>query len=403
MRTFTELPPLSLYIHIPWCVRKCPYCDFNSHEQKDALPEQEYVEALLNDLSSEMPRIWGRTIASVFIGGGTPSLFSAHALDKLMSGVRALTALQPTVEVTMEANPGTFEQEKFRDFRSLGINRLSVGVQSFNDKHLSALGRIHSGDEAQRAIGIAQNAGFDNLNIDLMFGLPAQNPAEARKDVEQAIALQPTHISYYELTLEPNTLFAKHPPALPEDDQRWQIHNEGMQLLHQHGYERYEISAFAKPKKQCNHNHNYWLFGDYVGIGAGAHSKVSFANTGDIVRRWKHKHPTRYLSGALAASIDCIGGESTITENDSAIEFMMNALRLKEGFAIPVFEQHTGVSLNQWQHQIDAAVNKGLLEQSGFHLKATEQGFNFLNDLLELFMPLEQKTLTYPVIPLHQE
>lgn len=403
MRTFTELPPLSLYVHIPWCVRKCPYCDFNSHEQKDTLPEDAYVNALLNDLAAEMPRIWGRTISSVFIGGGTPSLFSAKALDNLMSGIRALTALQPTCEVTMEANPGTFEQEKFSDFRQLGINRLSVGVQSFNDKHLEALGRIHSGDEAQRAIDIAKTAGFDDINIDLMFGLPEQTNAAALKDVQCAIALAPTHISYYELTLEPNTLFAKHPPTLPEDDEKWQIHNNGMQLLAEHGYERYEISAFAQPGKHSRHNNNYWLFGDYVGIGAGAHSKVSFANTGDIVRRWKHKHPTRYLRGANASAIDCIGGENTIAVNDSAIEFMMNALRLKEGFAIPVFEQHTGVSINHWQNQIDQALDKGLLEQSGFNLRASEKGFNFLNDLLEMFMPIENKILTYPVFPLHQE
>lgn len=401
MRTFTELPPLALYVHIPWCVRKCPYCDFNSHEQKDTLPEEAYVDALLDDLTAEMPRIWGRTISSVFIGGGTPSLFSANALDKLMSGIRALTALQPTVEITMEANPGTFEQAKFSDFRALGINRLSIGVQSFNDEHLSALGRIHSGGEAQRAISIAKTAGFDNLNIDLMFGLPGQSPKAALEDVQQAIALKPTHISYYELTLEPNTLFAKHPPTLPEEDERWKIHTDGMQLLAQHGFERYEISAFAQPRKQSKHNNNYWLFGDYVGIGAGAHSKVSFANTSDIVRRWKHKNPSRYLKGATTN--DFVGGENVVTVDDSAIEFMMNALRLKDGFAIPVFEQHTGVSINRWQHQIDDAISKGLLEQSALNLRATDQGFNFLNDLLELFMPVEDKPLTYPIFPLHPE
>lgn len=403
MRTFTELPPLALYIHIPWCVRKCPYCDFNSHEQKDTLPEDAYVEGLLNDLAEEMPRIWGRTISSVFIGGGTPSLFSAKALDNLMSGVRALTALQPTVEITMEANPGTFEQEKFSDFRQLGINRLSIGVQSFKDEQLKALGRIHSGGEAERAVGIAKTAGFDNLNIDLMFGLPGQSIAAANDDVQRAIDLQPTHISYYELTLEPNTLFAKHPPKLPADEQSGQMHNDGMQRLADNGFARYEISAFAQPGKQSKHNTNYWLFGDYIGIGAGAHSKVSFANSGDIVRRWKHKNPTRYLKGANAATPDCIGGESTISVEDSAIEFMMNALRLKAGFAIPVFEQHTGVSINRWQAQIDNAIGQGLLEQSGFNLKPTDHGFNFLNDLLELFMPVEDKPLTYPIFTLHKE
>ena len=408
MRTFTELPPLSLYIHIPWCVRKCPYCDFNSHEQKATLPEDAYVEALLNDLTAEMPRIWGRSIASVFIGGGTPSLFSAKALDNLMSGVRALTALQPNVEVTMEANPGTFEQEKFRDFRTLGINRLSIGVQSFNEAHLKTLGRIHSGDEAIRAIDIAHKAGFEDINVDLMFALPQQSETSALNDVKQAIALAPTHISYYELTLEPNTLFAKHPPVVPEDEQRWQIHKHGMAMLAEHGYQRYEISAFAKESKQCKHNNNYWLFGDYLGIGAGAHSKISSANTGDIVRRWKHKHPTRYLSGASGSDAGFVGGETTVSLADTAIEFMMNTLRLKDGFAIPVFEQHTGVSINHWQPAIEQAISEGLLEQSGLHLRASEQGFNFLNDLLDLFMPNDErpgetKPLSYPVIQLKQE
>jgi len=408
VRTFTELPPLSLYIHIPWCVRKCPYCDFNSHEQKQTLPEDAYVEAVLNDLTAEMPNIWGRTIASVFIGGGTPSLFSAKALENLMSGVRALTALQPNIEITMEANPGTFEQEKFKDFRQLGINRLSIGVQSFNETHLKTLGRIHSGDEAMRAIDIAHAAGFEDINIDLMFALPQQSEAEALDDVAQAIALNPAHISYYELTLEPNTLFAKHPPKVPEDEQRWQIHQQGMTLLAEHGYERYEISAFAKTSKQCKHNNNYWLFGDYLGIGAGAHSKISFANTGDIVRRWKHKHPTRYLNGAARTNADYVGGETTLSQSDTAIEFMMNALRLKDGFAIPVFEQHTGVSINHWQPAIEQAIDKGLLEQSEMNLRATEHGFNFVNDLLDLFMPVDNgpgltTPLSYPVIPLKQE
>lgn len=403
MRSFTELPPLALYIHIPWCVRKCPYCDFNSHEQKDTLPEDDYVDAVLADLAAEMPRVWGRAISSVFIGGGTPSLFSSHALDKLLSGVRALTALSPLVEVTMEANPGTFEQEKFTDFRQLGINRLSIGVQSFNDQHLKTLGRIHAGDEAKRAVEIAKTAGFDNLNVDLMFGLPEQSEAQALSDVQTALALEPTHISYYELTLEPNTLFAKHPPELPTDDTRWQIHHSGMQLLAEHHYERYEISAFAKANRQSTHNVNYWLFGDYLGIGAGAHSKVTFANTGDIVRRWKHKHPTRYMQGNQAASDGFIGGESVVAVEDSALEFMMNALRLKDGFAIPLFEQHMGVSLNHWQNAIDAALDKGLMEQSGFTLKASNKGFNFLNDLLELFMPEDEKVLSYPVFPLKLE
>lgn len=342
-----------------------------------------------------MPHIWGRTISSVFIGGGTPSLFSSNALHDLFSGVRALTALQPNVEITMEANPGTFEQEKFVDFRKLGINRLSIGIQSFNDTHLTTLGRIHCGSEAANAVEIAKQAGFDDINLDLMFGLPNQSEAEALADVQQAIELAPTHISYYELTLEPNTLFAKYPPSLPEDETRWTIHNNGIALLAQHGYERYEISAFAQKNKRCKHNVNYWLFGDYVGIGAGAHSKISFANTADIQRRWKIKHPARYMTAE-----NYVGGENSIAPEDSAIEFMMNALRLSEGFALPVFEQHTGMPLHQWQHQIDTALEKNLLEQDGLQLRATPQGFDFLNDLLELFMPQNTAKLSYPVIPI---
>ncbi len=400
MRTFTELPPLALYVHIPWCIRKCPYCDFNSHEQKDTLPEDEYIDALLSDLATEMPRVWGRTISSVFIGGGTPSLFSSSALDKLLSGIRALTALSPIIEVTLEANPGTFEQEKFTDFRQLGINRLSIGVQSFNDQHLKTLGRIHAGNEAKRAIEIAHTAGFENVNVDLMFGLPEQSEDEALNDIQTALMLEPTHISYYELTLEPNTLFAKYPPALPDDDARYSIHDNGIKLLAEHNYERYEISAYAKPNRKSEHNVNYWLFGDYLGIGAGAHSKVTFANTGDIIRRWKHKHPARYMQGSQTPADGFIGGESVVSEKDTALEFMMNALRLRDGFAIPVFEQHTGMSLNHWQGAIDTAIDQGLLEQSGFTLKATPQGFNFLNNLIELFMPANIATSGYPSFPI---
>ena len=406
MRTFTELPELSLYIHIPWCIKKCPYCDFNSHQQKDTLPEEQYVDALLSDLAAEMPRVWGRTISSVFIGGGTPSLFSSDALDKLFSGIRALTALSPIIEVTMEANPGTFEQAKFTDFRQLGINRLSIGVQSFNDRYLKKLGRVHAGDEAKRAVEIAHTAGFDNVNVDLMFGLPNQSNSDALNDVQAALSLEPTHISYYELTLEPNTLFAKHPPKLPHDDTRSQIQDKGIDLLAEHHYERYEISAFAKPNLRCEHNNNYWLFGDYLGIGAGAHSKITFANTGNIVRRWKHKHPARYMQGTNTPTDGFIGGESVVKETDSALEFMMNALRLVDGFAIPMFEQRTGVSLNHWQGAIDTAIEKGLLEQSGLRLKASTLGFNFLNNLIELFMPndiVEKPARTYPIVPLKSE
>jgi len=398
MRSFTELPPLSLYVHIPWCVRKCPYCDFNSHEQKtDALPELEYVDALLQDLTEEIPRFWGRTLSSVFIGGGTPSLFSSEALDRLLSGVRALTALPPNAEITMEANPGTFEQAKFSEFRSLGINRLSIGVQSFDDDALHKLGRIHGGGEALSAIDMAKKAGFDDFNIDLMFGLPGQNLKQAAKDVALACNASPTHISYYELTLEPNTLFAKYPPTLPTDDTVGDIQSAGIAQLASAGFDRYEISAYAKSGKRSTHNTNYWLFGDYIGIGAGAHGKLSFADSGQIIRRWKHKHPTQYM--ASMASNDFCGDEKIVSVDDTGIEFMMNALRLVDGFPIDLFTQHTGVLLAPWQAAIDKACDAALLTQAGYELKPTETGLRFLNDLLAMFMTSET-TRSYPVIPL---
>ena len=294
-RRLTALPPLSLYVHLPWCVRKCPYCDFNSHEARGEVPEEAYVDALLADLATELPAIWGRNLVSVFIGGGTPSLFSARALDRLLGGVRALTALAPNVEVTMEANPGTVERARFADYRALGINRLSLGVQSFDDAALAALGRIHSGDEAHRAIDVARAAGFDEMNLDLMYALPGQGIDAALADLDAALAHAPEHLSCYELTLEPNTLFARFPPELPDDDARWDIQTALAGRLVGAGFERYEISAWARPGHASVHNTNYWRFGDYVGIGAGAHGKISRADDDSITRRWKTKHPARYL------------------------------------------------------------------------------------------------------------
>lgn len=424
-REFTELPPLSLYVHIPWCVRKCPYCDFNSHEARGDVPEQAYVDALLADLAEEMPSVWGRTISTVFIGGGTPSLFSAKAIDQLMSGIRALTGLHPTAEVTMEANPGTFEQQRFKDYRDSGINRLSIGIQSFNTKALKALGRVHSADEAIRAVEIAQKAGFDKINLDLMFGLPEQTLDGAMDDLNQALSLGTTHLSCYELTLEPNTLFARFPPKLPSNDLRADMQHAIVDRLSEHQFERYEISAYAKldsrtstagdmstaSKHRANHNVNYWQFGDYLGIGAGAHAKISSANTGDITRQWKHKHPKHYLRAETQS--DRIGGQSVVPIHETGLEFMMNALRLIEGFPIPLFEQHTGISLMPWQRAIETATQKGLLEQKGLNLRATPAGINWLNDTLELFLeeapgatglstesghtPTERR---YPIIPL---
>ena len=398
-RVFRELPPLSLYVHIPWCVKKCPYCDFNSHEQRGDIPEQQYVDALLSDLADELPLVWGRSFSTVFIGGGTPSLLSAGAMDRLMSGIRALTALAPTAEITMEANPGTFEQQRFKDYRASGINRLSIGIQSFNPQALQALGRVHSADEALRAVDIARQAGFEEINLDLMFGLPDQSCADALADVQTAIGLETTHLSCYELTLEPNTLFARFPPKLPEDEARADMQSAIIETLSSAGFERYEISAYARASRRSHrsrHNLNYWQFGDYLGIGAGAHGKISSAADGSIVRRWKHKHPTRYLEATSAA--ERLGGEDLIPLEDTGLEFMMNALRLVEGFPIPLFEQHTGTSLLPWQSTIDKAIDTGLLERVGLQLKATPTGFNWLNDTLEMFLPGVRR---YPVIPLN--
>ena len=386
-RHLTALPPLSLYVHLPWCARKCPYCDFNSHEARGEVPETAYVDALLSDLAMEMPLVWGRTLSSVFLGGGTPSLFSAEALDRLLSGVRALTGLAPDVEVTLEANPGTVERGRFADYRAIGINRLSIGVQSLDDEKLRVLGRIHSAEEARRAVSEARAAGFDDFNLDLMYALPGQDLAGALADVEGALALEPTHLSCYELTLEPNTRFAKFPPGnLPDDDARFDMQEAILERLSRAGFERYEISAFARPGKRSVHNLNYWLFGDYLGIGAGAHAKLSFADSGQIRRRWKVKHPTRYLE--TAGTQESVGGDDVIPVEDSALEFMMNALRLVDGFERPMFDERTGVPLLAWRRAIDGAVEDGLLESDGRKLRATARGFDLLNALLERFMPV---------------
>ncbi len=406
-RQFTQLPPLSLYIHIPWCIRKCPYCDFNSHEARGEIPEIAYVDALLDDLADEMPLVWGRQISTVFIGGGTPSLFSAHALDRLLSGVRALTALTPHAEITLEANPGTFEQQRFKDYLDLGINRLSIGIQSFNPKLLEALGRVHSADEAQRACDIAHNAGFEQINLDMMFALPEQSDTELVDDVRLALSQSTTHLSFYELTLEPNTYFARFPPKVPDDEHKAHMQDKIVELLAKAGYERYEVSAYALAaagtKNRSAHNMNYWQFGDYLGIGCGAHGKISSADKGTIVRRWKHKHPKTYLAAKSAE--ERLGDQTRVSVEETALEFMMNALRLREGFPIPLFELHTGVSLHQWQETIDKAIERGLLEQAGISLRATTAGFDWLNDTLQLFLPEAQPTndKQYRVIPLNLE
>ena len=356
------------------------------------------MQAVLDDLAQELPDIWGRKLSSVFIGGGTPSLFSADAIETLMSGIRSLTNLPPNAEVTMEANPGTAEAQKFRAFRQSGINRLSIGVQSFDNSALKALGRIHDAEEAIAAVAMAKEAGFDDFNLDLMFALPEQTIDAAIKDVRQAMALQPTHISCYELTLEPNTLFARFPPVVPDDDSRWEMQEAIIKELATEDYQRYEVSAYAKPRRESTHNSNYWQFGDYIGIGAGAHGKISFASTGTITRRWKVKHPKTYMEKANSAKR--IGGQHDISFDDTAIEFFMNAFRLRQGFALPLFQLHTGVSITTWQPVIEQAIEKGFLQQEGLQLAPTDKGMNFLNDLLQMFIEDPAATKRYPVIPL---
>ncbi|HEX5342377.1 MAG TPA: radical SAM family heme chaperone HemW [Duganella sp.] len=379
----TALPPLSLYIHFPWCVRKCPYCDFNSHEAKDggAFPEQEYLDAVRTDLEMALPLIWGRKIYTIFIGGGTPSLMSAAGLDRLLSDVRTLLPLDSDCEITMEANPGTFEAEKFKSYRASGVNRLSIGIQSFNERHLKALGRIHDDNEAKRAVEIAL-ANFDNFNLDLMYALPSQTLEEARKDVETAMAFNPPHLSLYHLTMEPNTLFAKYPPTLPDDDTSADMQDMIAELTKANGYNQYEISAYAKEGRRARHNLNYWEFGDYLGIGAGAHSKLSFPHR--ILRQARYKQPKAYMEQVrLGAPIQ---EEYEIQREDMGFEFMLNTLRLHGGFDPNLFSERTGMSINAIEKQLNAAEAKGLLYRDYKIIKPTELGQRFLNDLQELFL-----------------
>lgn len=377
----SQLPPLALYIHIPWCVRKCPYCDFNSHTASPVLPEEEYVDALLADLDQDLHAVYGRELSSIFFGGGTPSLFSAQALGRLLKGVEARIPFAGDIEITLEANPGTFEQEKFIAYRQLGINRLSIGIQSFQEDKLKALGRIHTGGEAVRAADMARQAGFDNFNLDLMHGLPDQSLEDALGDLRQAIALQPTHLSWYQLTLEPNTVFWNQPPTLPEDDTLWDIQEAGQALLAEHGYAQYEVSAYAQPGRAARHNLNYWSFGDFIGIGAGAHGKLSHPD-GRIVRTWKTRLPKDYLNPAKAFQ----AGEKALANEELPFEFLMNALRLTEGVDAVLFAQRTGLSLDSLHEARAEAEQSGLLQVEPSRLAATARGQLFLNDLLQYFL-----------------
>jgi oxygen-independent coproporphyrinogen-3 oxidase len=377
-----SLPPLALYVHVPWCVRKCPYCDFNSHELRGSIPEEEYVAALVADLEHAVPSVWGRKVQSIFFGGGTPSLLSARAIERLLSAFRAILDVEPDAEVTLEANPGTVEAEKFRDFAAAGVNRLSIGVQSFNLQHLRALGRIHDEREARRAIEIAREH-FENFNLDLMYALPGQSVEDARADVAAALASGAPHLSFYHLTIEPNTLFHRHPPALPDDDAQADVHDLVERTLVEAGYRHYETSAYARPGRECRHNLNYWRFGDYLGIGAGAHAKISFRDR--IVRQARYKQPKEYMQRVAAGAP--VQEERVLGRQDLAAEFAMNALRLADGFATALFTERTGLAPTAIERPLARAEALGLIERDHALVRPTERGRRFLNDLLEMFLP----------------
>jgi len=378
------LPPLSLYVHLPWCLKKCPYCDFNSHELREggrAVPEQRYVDALVADLEASLPLVWGRTVQSVFFGGGTPSLFSPEAIERLIGAIRARVRLAADAEITLEANPGTFERDRFRAFRAAGVTRLSVGVQSFNDAHLQALGRVHDRAQALAAVEEAA-ASFDTFNLDLMYALPGQSMGQLEEDVATALALGPPHISIYHLTIEPNTYFAKFPPVVPEDDTAYAMLDRITEMTAAAGLARYEISAYAKPGHGCFHNLNYWQFGDYLGIGAGAHGKLSFAHR--VVRQVRVREPALYMERALAGN--AIAQEHEVKRAELPFEFMLNALRLREGFLLQDFADRTGLSLATIGPALDEAERRGLLQRDLQRARPTERGFDFLNDLQSLFL-----------------
>lgn len=379
---FEKPIPLTLYIHLPWCIRKCPYCDFNSHALKGELPEQEYIDALLRDLDSNLDAIWGRRISSIFLGGGTPSLFSPNSLKRLLQEIHARLAYHPDIEITLEANPGTVEQQRFDGFRAAGINRISLGVQSFNPRHLKKLGRIHDEQEAIKAVHIAKRAGFDNINIDIMFGLNTQTLAEAMADIQQAIDLDTSHLSWYELTIEPNTVFYKTKPRLPTDTLIIAMQAEGQELLRKHDFEQYEVSAYAKQNRQCRHNVNYWEFGDYLGIGAGAHSKITDFSAQTIIRQHNVKQPKDYLHPDKPFIAETL----KIKPSELPFEFMLNALRLKNGVPLALFEERTGLPPSSLNEKIQVLTQEGLLEKNDTILRTTEMGYLHLNALLLKFI-----------------
>ena len=377
-----QLPPLSLYVHVPWCVRKCPYCDFNSHQKNGVLPEDAYVDALIADFLADRDGVQGRPLQSIFIGGGTPSLFAARSYERLFAALQRQVPFAQDIEITLEANPGTAERAKFADYRRAGINRLSIGIQSFDAAQLQHLGRIHDADDARKAIDFARAAGFDNLNLDLMYGLKDQTPEAALRDLDTALAFAPEHLSWYQLTIEPNTEFFKRPPALPEEDALIDIQDAGLALLAQRGYGRYEISAFAQPGRQARHNLNYWRFGDYLGIGAGAHGKITRPDTGEILRTRKKKQPAHFLEIPGAAMAEVL----PIPQDERAIEYLLNVLRLSEGFTAPQFEAVTGLSFEPLRKQVSSLQLRQLLSVVDGVMRPTDKGQQFLNSVLEEFL-----------------
>ena len=378
---FTALPPLALYVHIPWCLRKCPYCDFNSHEAKGEVPEHRYVDALIADLEQALPLVWGRPVHSIFFGGGTPSLFAPESLDRFLSAARALLPIEPDAEITLEANPGTFEQAKFAAFRALGINRLSIGIQSFDGGMLKSLGRVHDDREAHRAVEIAAR-NFDNFNLDLMYALPGQSPEQAAVDIREAVAAGAPHVSAYHLTIEPNTYFHRYPPAVPDDDTSAGMQIALEEMLAAAGYEHYETSAFARPGRQARHNLNYWRFGDYLGVGAGAHGKLSFRDR--VLRQVRHRHPRDYMDRTLAGNAVQTAQDVTVAE--LPFEFMMNALRLTGGFPTTLFTERTSLPLSAVLPRLADAERRGFIERDAMQVRPTETGQRFLNELLQIFL-----------------
>jgi len=385
IRGFLSNPPLSLYVHMPWCVRKCPYCDFNSHALKDELPAADYIRALIADLESDLPLVWGRAVNSIYFGGGTPSLFAAGLIDQFLSAVRARLDLHPAAEITLEANPGTIEHDSFSAYAQAGINRVSLGVQSFDDDTLKRLGRIHACGEVESCLRSLPESGIDNFNIDLMYALPGQGAGQAAHDMERAIAAGAAHISYYQLTLEPNTAFAATPPVLPGEDTAWQIQQTGLDMLQAAGYRQYEISAFARDGRQCRHNMNYWTYGDFLAIGAGAHGKITTMADGRVTRYAKHRHPKQYMQGLNNGN--WLAESRTLAEDDLVFEFFLNQLRLKQGFSMDNFVARTGLPWRTVEPRVRQAVDKGLLKVRGGQVTATRLGWKFVNDIQQMFLP----------------